>query len=273
MQWWCSASRTAWEWSWTPYPGVWLFIAVLAAGWLVLRRVASPEDPHGEGEGGGGLRSLSFAAGLVLLWAALDWPIGALGAGYLASVHMLQFLLIAMVAPPLLIHGIPPSALRRLRERPRAFRTLRVVTQPVVAFVLFNVIVGITHWPPVVDGLMISQAGSFVLDTAWLGAGIVLWWPVVSPLPERPAFGRPLKMGYLLLQTIASTGVFAFLVYAEFPVYRTYVLAPPIPGISTRADQQIAGFAMKVGGAFILWTAVTILFARWYREGEASAPG
>lgn len=108
FQWWCAAQTAAWEWTWRPYPGVWIFIAALAFGyWALLRRAKRLT-----GETVGGARVASAVAGLLTLWLALDWPIGALGAGYLASVHMVQFLLIGMIAPPLLLWGLPPAGLR-----------------------------------------------------------------------------------------------------------------------------------------------------------------
>jgi len=96
MQWWCSAQGIPWSWTWRPYVGVWLLIAALGvAGWLFTRRTGRTR-----------LQRVSFLTGLLLLWAALDWPIGTLGAGYLASVHMVQFLLIVFYAPPLILLGL-----------------------------------------------------------------------------------------------------------------------------------------------------------------------
>ena len=74
MTWWCAATSRDWSWAWRPYPGVWVFIALILAlyAWKVLdfRLPAS------------GSRLTAFGVGLTLLWACLDWPIGALGAGY-----------------------------------------------------------------------------------------------------------------------------------------------------------------------------------------------
>lgn len=259
MQWWCSAQTAAWDWSWTPYPGVWVFIL---AGLLAYRPLT-----RGAGERGGErLRAASYIAGLAVLWAALDWPLGALGAGYLASAHMVQFLLISLVAPPLLLYGIPRSTYRRLLDRPRVVTGLRVLTHPLVAIAFFNIVLLTTHWPSVVDSLMVSQAGSFVLDMAWLMSGVVLWWPLMVPVPERPGFTYMYRVGYLILATILNTPAFALLTFSELPLYATYELAPPVSGISTRVDQQVAGLLMKIGGAGIFWTAITVLFVRWYRE-------
>ena len=269
MQWWCSAQTAAWSWTWQAYPGVWLFIALLVASYWIL---LSKWDGDGAERK---LRSLSFAAGVLSLWIALDWPLGALGGGYLASAHMVQFLLIALVAPPLLVIGLPRAAFDALAGRGAALKLLRVLTHPLIALAFFNVVLVATHWPSVVDSMMSSQWGSFVLDMAWWAAGLVLWWPIVAPIPERSGFTYMYKIGYLILATILNTPAFALLTFSDLPLYATFELAPPVSGLSTRVDQRLAGLLMKIGGGLIFWTAITALFLQWYlaegREGEAAA--
>ena len=268
MQWWCSAQGIAWTWTWRPYVGVWVLVFAMIFAYVRLARAAGPQEAAIRSP-----RAWSFAAGLLCLWLALDWPVGALAAGYLASVHMAQFLMVGVIAPVLLLLGLPPLAFERLRTRPRALAILRAVTHPLAAILLFNGIVGFTHWPAIVDGLMGSQLGSFAIDLLWFAGGTVFWWPVVVPVPGRPRFTYPLKIGYLILNTVASTAPFAYLTFSTLPVYATYELAPPIEGITKRMDQQMAGILMKTGGALILWTAITVLFIRWYQEEEGVADG
>jgi putative membrane protein len=259
MQWWCSAQGLAWSWTWRPYLGVWVMVAILVAGYVRLARRSGGVAPA---------RAGAFAAGTACLWVALDWPVGALAAGYLASLHMVQFLLVALVAPPLLLHSIPDAAWERLARRPKLVRALGPATRPLVASVVFNALVWLTHWPRVVDGLMGSQAGSFAIDMLWILAGLIFWWPVVAPVPARERFGYPFKVAYLILATVANTGVFIYLTFTHLPVYATYELAPPIPWITAREDQQVAGLLMKMGGGVVLWTAIGVLFVRWFQAEE-----
>lgn len=271
MQWWCAAQGTSWSWTWQPYPGVWLFVALLAGlyGWAH-RRFGGSDDGFSPGA-----RRAFAGAGIVLLWIALDWPVGALGAGYLASVHMVQFLLIAVAAPPLLLLGMPRRALARLVELPLVGLKIRFFGHPITAIVFFTAIMGLTHWPLLADTLMAEQWGSFVLDMMWLASGLVFWWPVAVNLPEREWLQEPFKMGYLIAATLVNTGVFAFLTFSSTPVYATFELAPPVGSLSTRDDQLVAGLLMKVGGALVLWSSITILWFRWYRrsQDDDSGPG
>lgn len=265
MQWWCSTSNVPWDWSWRAYPGVWLFIILL---FVLIRRWNAAGARRAGTSGFEQLRAASLGAGTALLWIALDWPVGALAAGYLASVHMAQFMMIAMVAAPLLLYGITPSALQLIERRPALMRVLGIITKPIPALVLFNIIIAVTHTPVVVDTLMPSQLGNMAIDLLWLAGGTVFWWPVVFNVPSRPKFVDPLKIGYLIIGLMFSPvniGVSAFLVYSRFPLFRTYELAPPIPGVSTVFDHQLAGLMMSVGGGMIALVGMSVLFFRWAR--------
>ncbi len=271
LQWWCSAQTAAWTWSPRPFPGVWLLVALLVGVYWLLRRFAaepaSASDRSRDRKG-----KWAWFGGVSVLWIALDWPVGALS-GYLASAHMLQYLLTVLAAPPLLLLGVPVGAWRWLASRSGAVRVVRFLTHPLIALAIFQLVLLYTHVPSVVDRLMVTPSGSFAIDTLWLTAGLVFWWPVVAPVPARPWFGYPLKMGYLFLSTVLNTMPYAFLTFGELPFYGIYELAPPVGLLGAREDQQLAGLMMKVGGGAILWTAITILFFRWYsREGEAEGP-
>lgn len=260
MQWWCAARDVAWEWAWQPYPGVWLFMLLVAATYVRARsaggrRIANPRA-----------RTAAFLAGFLLLWAALDWPIGALGAGYLASAHMLQFLLIALAVPPLLLLGVPAEAFARLEARSAVRIVLARATHPVATLLVFNAVVIATHLPVVTDTLMRSQPGSFTIDALWLAAGLLYWWPVIACVPERRRFSPPVRMAYLFSSMVFMTAPGIMITFSYLPIYGIYELAPPMGLLSPLDDQRVAGLLMKVLGGAILWTGIAVLFVRWNRE-------
>lgn len=260
MQFWCSAGplNLPWTWTWTAYVGVWLFLVLLVAGVTAWNRAGARRA---------GLVSSPpvhplFVLGVVVLWMALDWPVGPLGAGYLASVHMLQFLLIGLVAPPLLLRGISPAAQAMVADS----KVIRQVTSPIFALLVFNATVLVTHLPFVADALMQSQLGSMLIDIAWLTTGLFFWWPVVVDLPVRAKFPPPLRMLYLiggLMFSPVMFGLAGFLAYSETPLYGWYELRPPVAGISSHADHQAAGALMSIGGATIAFIAMSVIFFRW----------
>lgn len=247
MQWWCSAQGLPWSWEWRAYPGVWLFVLAVVGLYLLALRRAAAERPA--------WRKRAGWAGLALVWLALDWPLGALGAGYLSSVHSAQFLLLTFIAPPLLLLGLGPRPVTEGGRSP--------VPGILAAAVLFNVVVIATHMPRVVDGLMPTQAGAFAIDAVWLAAGLIFWRPVL--LTSRP-FHPLARIGYIFWGTLAHTGIGVYFLLSELPVYRVFELAPPIPGMDPLSDQQLAGGIMELVGMFIIFGAVSLVALRWMQR-------
>lgn len=262
MTWWCSATGELWSWSWRAYPGVWLMVGLLFSWYWRARRRA----------GNAGI-SPWFIAGLLCLWAALDWPIGALGAGYLVSVHTVSYILLALVAPPCLILGIPePLKLAAFTSR-RWGALVRLANRPWFALAAFNAALFLTHVPQVVDTLMGSQVGAFLVDLAWLLGGLALWWPIMATPPGGTPMRRPLKMAYLFASTLPPIIPSAFLTFAEYPLYATYELAPRVyPILTAQQDQQVGGLLMKLVGDLPVWFAFGVIFFRWARDSTVTAP-
>ena len=255
MTWWCAATTAEWTWAWRPYPGVWLFVLAILVWYAWSLRSRAPLAPRAP-------RLASFGAGLALLWASLDWPLGALGAGYLLSIHTTQYVVITCIAVPLLLIGIPPE----LRARGRFSRFM---AGPAPGLLAYTGIMALTHVPSVSDALMATQLGSLVVDLLWIAGAIALWWPVLAP-EGVVRISPPLRVGYLFLATIPPTIPAAFMVFSDYPLYATYELAPRISGIAAGSDQQSAGLIMKAAADPLLWIAMAIVFFRWQRAEDAA---
>ncbi len=265
VQWWCSAQGTRWSWRWRAYPGVWLVVLAIASGyWALTRR--SPDTPSAR------RRRWVGWVGVVIIWLALDWPLGPLAAGYLASAHAVQFLVLTMIASPLLLIGLEPALTARPEPSGIAWRALRVLTTPLLAAIIFNILAAATHVPAVVDALMVSQFGAFVLDIAWLVAGVALWWPVVMSVPKHE-FPVLFKILYVFLATMIHSGIAIVMLLADFPIYGIYQLAPPMPGLSAMTDLQVAGGIMEIGGTAIAFGVMTGLFFTWVKRTDAAVEG
>lgn len=270
MTWWCSATKQLWTWTPRAYPGIWLFMGLLIGGyvWATVRHVRT----HGVGPREK-RKWLWFGLGASVLWIATDWPVGALGAGYLASVHMAQYMLYTLVAAPLLLLGTPEWMVRPIVRRLRLHGALRVMARPIVAGVAFNVILVATHAPWTVDTFRTSQFGSMALDVVWLLSGFVLWTPLVSPLTELRHPSPAVRCIYLFL----AAGAIAMLpggilTFASFPLYRTYELAPRVWGLSADDDQQLAGILMKIGNIPVVWAVIFVTFVKWATEEGRGEP-
>ena len=246
--------------------GVWLLTGTLAIVYVIHLRALSRQ---GTWTGADRTRAFGFfLPGLMVLHAGLDWPLGALGSGYLASIHMVQYLLVGLIAPPLLLLGIPRQTYERLNTTPRVSAVIRDVTSPLVALFVFNVGVSVTHWPGVVDFFMATQLGAMTSDLLWVFLGFILWWPIIAPVPARPDFKPWMKLLYLGVNIVIIRPPVLVLLFSEFPAYAIYELAPPILGIDLVQDQQFAGGIMKVGSSWIMFVGMSVIFYRWWREAR-----
>jgi putative membrane protein len=270
MSWWCSARDVAWTWTWQAYPGVWLFVVALLGCYAwALRRLAPSHAPPG-------VRAVRpaqaawYGYGVLALWIASDWPVGALGSGYLLSLHTVQWILYALVAPPLLLLGVPAWLWRALAAGPRWGPFLRFFARPLPGLLLFYGTMLGTHLPRVVDTLRPWQLGSFAIDMAWLAGGLALWWPVIAPRPDLGRLRDLPAIGYLFAATIVPTIPAAFMTFSGAPLYGLYELAPRVGGIPALEDQRTAGLLMKAVGDPILWLAMSVIFFRWARTEQAA---
>ena len=258
--------------AWHPHVDVWLlFGSIMAAYMIACRRhqVATGEITPAR-------RKKLFLTGMVVLWIGADYPIHDLAERYLYFMHMIQHMLFTLVAPPLLIAGVPAWMLRRFL-RPKAIGAFfRFMTRPVLALLLFNGVLLFTHWPAIVTASVQSHWLHFGLHVLLVTSALVMWWPVMSTLPEYPGLAAPGQMMYLFFQSLAPTIPASFLTFGMHPLYAIYTTFPRIWGIGPLRDQLIAGLIMKLVGGFILWGFIATIFFRWYareeREDAASLP-
>jgi putative membrane protein len=247
---------------WHLHPDVWVLFVAIEAGYLAAvrrhRQERGGEDPEWR------RRATFFSLGVLVLWVGADWPIHDLAERYLYSAHMVQHLLFTLVAPPLLLAGMPPWLLRlMLRPRP-IHRAFGFFTRPLVALIVFNGILLFTHWPAVVDASVGSEGLHFGLHVVLVLSALAMWWPVMSPMPEMPPLSPPGQMLYLFLQSLAPTIPASFLTLGSTLLYPVYGTFPRIWGISAHSDQLVAGLIMKLAGGAILWGFITVIFFRWH---------
>jgi len=255
-------------WTWEPRPDVWILMLGLVFGymWAITRlRTQMPGPPPPPSQ----KMKIRWFAGVGVLWLALDWPLDRLGDEFLFSAHMFQFVVVTMVAAPLLVSGSPPW-LQVAVTRPIA-RALRPLQKPVASLLIFQVVIVGTHLPWVVNIYTTNTLVHFVLHIVWSLAGMLFWLPVVGhePMVRRPI--EPItKVVYLIAATVVPSVPASFLTWAERPVYDTYTQAPRIWNISAVNDIQLAGAVMKVGAGAILWGFICVIFLGWMSQASRS---
>lgn len=252
--------------AWHPHLEVWILVGTLAGAYLYAIRRIGPHLAKG-GQPVAGWQIASFLAGLAALWAVSDWPVHDLADSASFGIHSLEHLVQGLIVPPLLLMGTPGWLAREIIPA-RLLPVVRAVTRPLPAFLAFNALMLAFHWPVVVTAMLRSEPFHLAAHAAMVVAGLVMWMPVLSPLREVPRLSPPLQCVYLFAQSILPTIPASFLTFAEAPIYRVYVDLQPVFGFSVLEDQQVAGLLMKIGGGLVLWTAIAIVFFRWWAEEQ-----
>jgi putative copper resistance protein D len=221
-------------------------------------------------------RTVAFMAGVGTVVIALQSGVGALDDEILSD-HMVQHLLLLELAPLLLWAGRPGLlALRSVprRHRPGLARTLirlRPVTHPVLCLAVFGVVVGVTHLAFFYDATLSDPALHYAEHVLYLGAGLLLWWPILDsdPVPGRRLGGLG-RLAYVIAAMVPMTIIGAYLDRHTTLVYAPYGPAGHGLGISPLLDQQQAGAIMWVLGTVLmvlagLWQSMAAMTAEEHR--------
>jgi putative membrane protein len=255
--------------TWHAHPDVWLVMIALIGGYIfAVTRLGPRYAPLGT-EPATTRQKVLFFTGAAIMWIGADSPIHDISEDYLFSAHMVQHLLFTLVAPGLILLGIPVWLFRWLLQPPGLFRVAKTLTRPLIAFAIFNALVALTHWPWVVNTSVTNELFHFGVHLVIVTSAFIMWWPVVAPLPELRTLSDPGKMLYLFGQSILPTVPASFLTFASHPIYSSYAGFPRLWGISAEHDQMFAGLIMKLGGGLLLWGIIAAVFFRWYSREES----
>ncbi len=269
-----TVARLVFGWSLEPAVVVGLGIAALA--WVALvRRIdrAHPANPVPR------RRSVAFLAGLAAIAVALLSGIEAYDTA-LFSVHMVQHLLLTLVAAPLIALGAPITTLLRAAT-PNVRRTillpilhsrlLRVLGFPVVTWIVFAAVMWGSHFSPLFDASLEDPLLHDLEHALYLGAGLLFWWPAVGldPSPWRMAY--PVRLMYVFLQMPQNTFLAVTILGSGVPLYEHYASLGRTWGPSPLEDQQIAGSLMWLGGDVLFLAALAAILAGWMRHEQRGA--
>jgi putative membrane protein len=232
-------------------------------------------------------RALMFYAALAVIVVALESPLDSLS-DQLFWVHMIQHLLLLVVAAPLIVLARPwmsiwrplPLSLRRAvartAVRSRWFAPLRalahLVTQPVAAWLIFNVNLVLWHMPGPYDATLESTSVHVLEHTTFLVFAILFWAQVAACPPARTRLSYGQRIAYLAAAAIPNIGLSMFLAYAQHPLYSHYAALAHRPGgISALTDQEIGAGFMWTAGDLPFAIAIGVLAQRWL-DSHAERP-
>lgn len=269
-----TAALASWSLPVLPLAAALLTALVYARGFAVLHAQMPARFPV--------WRAAAFAAGMVVLLAAIASPLDAFS-GLLLTAHMVQHVLLTMIAPPLiwlgapalpLLRGLPVrltrSALGPFLAWPALHRAAAVLAHPVIAWLALVVPVVLWHLPGPYQLALQSPDWHALEHATFLIGALLFWYPVVLPWPARARWPRWAMVPYLLAADVQNTALSAVLAFSERPLYPAYAAVPRLGGLDALTDQVVAGALMwVVGSAVMLIAAVRILIGVLQRRSSA----
>jgi len=257
---------------WRPEPLVLAGIAIAAITWVwMVRRVTErhPRNPASR------WRTASFLSGLLVLLVALTSPIDAYE-GSLFSVHMLQHMLLELVAAPLLVLAAPATlALRAATPWVRGVllavlhsRVVAVVSFPLLAWIVFAGVNWGWHFSGLYDQALEDPGLHDLEHLSFLAAALLFWWPVAGLDPSRWRMPYPVRLFYLFLAMPQNSFLGVALMSAPEVLYPHYLSNVRDWGPTPIVDQNVGGMLMWVGGDVAFLLAMGLIVAAWVRQED-----
>ena len=269
------------DWTWTADPAL---IWVLGAALLYRLGGTQGARPSSARR----WRTASFIAGLIAIVVALCSPLDDLAAK-LQWAHMLQHVLLLLVAPPLLAlarpwhrmwRGLPLSLRRTIGRRvtqgrwsEALLRMARTLGDPVVSWFLFTVTLLAWHLPFAYDETLRSPMVHALEHALFFGTGLLFWTRVIDSPPWRSPLSETARAVYVGSALLVSWVLAIVLATAPTALYAPYAAEASRPGgISALADQQLAAGVMWVPGSIPFTIAILFVVYRWLEPKRSSRP-
>src|SRR6185503_19267798 len=135
-----------------------------------------------------------------------------------------------------------------------------------VCFAAFNLVIAAWHLPVLYNAAMANHGVHIVEHLMFMASAVMLWWPILSPLPELPRLSYPLQMLYLFLLTIPMSIIAICIGYADHILYPAYASAPRIWGITPMQDQLLGALIMWIPGGLFFFVIISVVFFRWQQR-------
>lgn len=249
------ASVTWRDWNWDP--GVLAVLALSVTGYLWIARCFPPRR----------WQAVYFSAGAISLVAALVSPIDA-GAQLLFTIHMVQHMLLLLVAAPLFALAVPPAFLGRLYGIPPIARVLHAVWSPLPAVVLFNGVLVFWHLPFAYDATLAVRWVHALEHLSFLAAGLVFWGVIVSPVPKLVRASWGVRLALVVAADLVNFLVGFALAFAGRPFYEHYIGVPRLWGLSPVDDLRLGGGVMWVMGQMMYAVPLLLLISVFLRRED-----
>lgn len=229
---------------------------------------AAPPSPFGM------WRLSAYWTGLALVATALLSGVDSLGE-QLFAMHMVQHLLMTMLAAPLIILAAPypcliwglPERLRRrwtapLRRRSMLRRFLAGLSRPQWVLALYVGLLWAWHTPAGYQAALQQPIIHDLEHLSFFGTAMLFWWVVLAAAPHLQG-PQPLgsRLALLILAFIQNEILGIVIAMADAPIYPYYAALPRLQGISVMDDQMLSGLLMWIPGGMMYGLAAILTLA------------
>ena len=245
-----------------------ILVPMAAYAYFYLRRFR--EVRRTSGKRGASARHLAaFAGAIAVLLIALVSPVDRLGEDYLFSAHMVQHLLIGDLAPLLMLLSLSRVIMRPLTRRLQGVeRALGPLAHPASALVLWLGLIYFWHIPGMYDAALRHSEVHALQHVSFFTAGVMVWWPLVQPVPMRQRLTGMWTFGYIAAAKIGLASLGMYLTWTKTVVYTYYEHVPRIWGLNALTDQNVGGAIMMVEQSVLLVSVLAVLFGRMLAQSE-----
>jgi putative membrane protein len=205
-----------------------------------------------------------FAAGIALVVGAIASPIETVATNYSLLFHLLQNVMMADWAPPLLILGLTPGMQDAVARA--GGRAISVLTRPKVALPLWLLVWFGVHLPVFYEFALRHPWALNIEHGLLLLAGLVFWWPVLAKEPH--GLSTPLILAYLGSAFAVSSFLGLAFIFSTTPFYDFYVDAPRLWGMSPAKDQNLGGILMNAEQTIVFLSALVYFVLRLLDEEQ-----
>jgi cytochrome c oxidase assembly factor CtaG len=245
-----------------------ILVPIAAYSYFYLRRFR--EVRRTSGKRGASARHLAaFIGSVVVILIALVSPVDRLGEDYLFSAHMVQHLLLGDVAPLLMLLALSRVIMRPLTRRLQYLeRALGPLAHPACALVLWLALIYFWHIPAMYDGALEHSAIHALQHISFFTAGLLVWWPLIQPVPMRNRLTGMWTFGYIGAAKMGLASLGLYLTWTSTVAYTYYEHVPRIWGLSAITDQNVGGAIMMVEQSVLLVSVLAVLFGRMLAQSE-----
>ncbi|MBD8068427.1 cytochrome c oxidase assembly factor CtaG [Bacillus sp. PS06] len=272
---------------WSPY--FFLVILAITVGYFLL--IGPLRNRFSNTEKATNKQITFFTIAMLLVYVCKGSPVDLLG-HLMFSAHMTQMAVLYLVVPPLLILGLPHWILRLIVNNRFVKPFFKFLTLPLFALLFFNGVFSFYHIPLIFDVVKTDMLLHAFTTAVLFIASIMMWWPLINPLPEWQTLNGLKRVGYIFADGILLTPACALIIFADTPLYATYTdptawataleLCVPASMLASIdlvgpqmfnslplvEDQQLGGVIMKIIQEIVYGTILGVIFFQWVRKEQ-----